>query len=110
MAPSSKRDDLVNVIVAQIRAGDKDALDYASDSLLFSVYSTEIFAEFGLDLCGYVFRQSRTSVLLTIKVIESGVPLVAFVSRATTRGCIEQMFDLLYEGKLKWQKDKYPWI
>jgi len=47
---------------------------------------------------------------MTVKVVESGVSLVAFVTAATTMGSIEHMFYLLESEKLKWQKDKYPWI
>lgn len=80
------------------------------DILRWSYYGQSVLSQFGLGLRGHVFRQRPASVLMTTKVQEGDVPLVAFVTAGTTTGCIEQMFDLLYDGRLKWQRDKYPWV
>jgi hypothetical protein len=89
---------------------DKESIEYVEDLLRWGLYGQDVFSQFGLGLSGFVFRQRNGSTLLTVKATEAGVPLVAFVTSATTRGCVEQMFDLLYAGRLKWQRDKYPWI
>jgi len=97
-------------MLSQVQAGVEPSRDLVKDILRWALHGPEIFSQFDQGFCGSVFRQSRTNVLMTIKVNQAGVPLVAFITSATTAGCIEQMFDLLYADKLKWQKDRYPWI
>ena len=110
MLLGTKDDKELGAIIEQLALGDEDTLDRVDSLLMWGLYGHRVLSQFGLGLCGYVFRQSRTNVLMTVKVEESGVPLVGFITSATTIGCIEQMFDLLAGGRLKWQKDKYPWI
>lgn len=100
----------VDKIVESLASRDARAIERTKDILLWSLYGQNVLSQFGMGLSGWVFRQYRTHVLLTCKVLESGTPLVAFVSGSSTTGCIEQMFDSLYSERLKWQKDKYPWI
>jgi hypothetical protein len=97
-------------LMSKLAIGDQDVVGYVDDLLTFGLYPQEVFSQFGLGLSGFIIRHTRTNVLMTVKVTEEGVPLVAFVTAATTRGCVEQMFDLLASGRLKWQRDKYPWI
>jgi hypothetical protein len=109
-ALSTNRTQRLQLLVDKIAKGDTRTLDDVYDLLEWGMFGPEVFGQFGLGLSGYVFRQSPIGVRMTVKVIESGVPLVAFISCVTTTACIEQMFDLLYAHRLKWQKDRYPWI
>lgn len=110
MSKSTEREERIDHLVKKLQANDAQTLDYVEDLLLFGLYGQDVLSQFGLGLKGFVFRQSRTNVLMTVKAVEGGVPLVAFITAATTMGCIEQMFDLLYNSRLKWQKDRYPWV
>lgn len=96
-------------LIDQLAAKDRETVDYTADLLRWALYGPSVFSQFGLGLRGYVFRQHNGSCVMTVKCVEGEVPLVAFVTSATPRGCIEQMFDLLFDHRLKWQKDKYPW-
>lgn len=109
MSLESKHEQYIENLVDKLTTGSKGEIQQVGDYLLFGLYGPSVFSQFGLGLVGFVCRQRPGSVLLTVKVTESGVPLVAFVTSATTMGCIEQMFDLLWAGRLKWQKDKFPW-
>lgn len=100
----------LKALMAQLSRGEPNTVDHIEDLVRFGFYGQNYFSQFGLGLSGFVFRQRPNSVRTTVKVNESGVPLVAFITSATTMGSIEQMFDLLFAEKLKWQKDKFPWI
>ena len=89
---------------------DKVTVEQVFDLLQWGFYGQDVFSQFGLGVSGYVFRQRPGSVMLTVKAVEDGVPLVAFVTSATTTGCIEHLFYLLESDRLKWQRDRYPWI
>lgn len=110
MSTDATREQLVDSVIAQLVIKDPKAIEQVQDLLLWGLYGQDVFSQFGMGLSGYVFRQQRSSVVATVKVTEGGVPLVAFVTSAYTVSCVEQMFDLLYAGRLKWQKDRYPWI
>lgn len=105
-----KREQRLEALIVKASQGDRRVIESLKDLLTWGLYSPSVFSQFGYGLSGFVYRQSAGGVRSTVKVVESGVPLVAFVSSATTAGNVEQMFDLLFEGRLKWQKDKYPWI
>lgn len=100
----------VQGVFTQATNGDRPTRQYVEDLIQWGFYGQKYFSQFGLGLSGFVFRQSRTNVLMTVKVVEEGVPLVAFVTAATTMGSIEHLFDLMESDKVKWQKDRYPWI
>lgn len=106
----TKCDDRVQSILDHLVANDKRYLDDTQDLLLWGFYGQDVLSQFGYGYCGSIFRQSPHSTRLTVKVTESGVPLVAFITSATTIGCVAKFLDLLHADKLKWQKDKYPWI
>lgn len=106
----TKHEQRVWYVIDKLADRDKVYVDSVYDLITFGYYGPDVFSQFGLGLQGYVFRQSLGAVKATVKVVESGVPLVGFVTSATTNGCIEQMFDLLFVNKLKWQRDKFPWI
>lgn len=100
----------LDALIDSLADGDRDTLQYTRDLLTWALYGPTVLTQFGYGLSGYVFRQRNGGTLMTVKVSESGIPLVAWISSATPRGCIEQMFSLLFEDRLKWQKDKFPWI
>ena len=110
MSLDAKYEQRLNYIIEQIGIGDKQYIDEVWDLLLWSTYGQDVLSQFGYGVYGWNFRQSRGSCRLTVKAEESGVPLVAFVTSATPRGCIEQMFYLLDSKGLNWQKDKFPAI
>lgn len=110
MALDDKYTQRLNFIIDRIADRDNEYLDEIWDLLLWSHYGQSVFSQFGYGVYAWNFRQSNGSTRLTIKAQESGVPLVAFITAATPRGCVEQMFGLLEHGALKWQKDRYPAI
>lgn len=110
MSLDDKYTQRLNHIIGRIADSDKLYIDEVWDLLLWSNYGQDVFSQFGYGVYAWYFRQANGSCRLVIKALESGVPLVAFVTSATPRGCVEQMFGLLDKGILKWQKDKYPAI
>lgn len=100
----------LNHIIDRVADKDKEYIDEVWDLLMWSHYGQDAFSQFGYGVYAWNFRQLNGSCRLTIKAVESSVPLVAFISGATPRGCVEQMFGSLERGTLKWQKDKYPGI
>lgn len=103
-------EDRVWHIIERLEERDKRYIDSNFDLLTWAWYGQEALSQFDLGLSGWVFRQQRESVRATVKVVESAVPLVAFITSGTTTGCIRQFYDLLWADKVTWQKDKYPWI
>lgn len=110
MSVETKYDEKVWQLIDDLESKDKRGIEQTFDLVLWGHYVQEVLSQFGLGYQGSVFRQRSGSSVMTIKVVESGVPLVAFITSHTTMGCIEQMFSLLWADRLKWQKDKYPWI
>lgn len=110
MYTEQQREQVISDTIDKLANKDRVHLDATRDLLTWGFYGPSVFSQFGMALAGFVFRQLNGNCQMTVKVVEQGVPLVAFVSSHTTTGCIEQMFDLLWAGRLKWQKDKYPWI
>jgi len=96
--------------LSDLARGEKITVKQVTDILYFTQYGQSVFSQFDYGLNGFVVRQRHDSVLLTVKLNESGVPLVGYITSHTTTGCIEQMFDLLFAERLRLQKDKYPWI
>lgn len=110
MTLETKYEQRVWALIDKLADKDKSAIEQMFDLVLWGHYLPQVLANFGLGYAGCVFRQRAGSTVLTVKVVESGVPLVAFINSYTTIGGIEQMFDLLWSSRLKWQKDKFPWI
>lgn len=110
MSVETELEQKVWSLIDEMASKDKLVIGQLFDLLMWGHYVQEALSQFGMGYSGTVFRQRPAASLMTIKVLESGVPLVAFVTSHTAIGCIEQMFDLLWAGRLKWQKDLYPWI
>lgn len=108
MSLDDKYTQRLDHIIDRIGDRDKDYVDMVWDILLWSTYGQDVLSQFGYGVYAWNFRQQNGTTRLCVKAIESGVPLVAFVSGATPTGCIEQMFGMLERGTLRWQKDKYP--
>lgn len=108
MSIDSKYTQRLEHIIDRIADKDQEYLDEVWDLLLWSHYGQDVFSQFGFGVYGWNFRQANGCTRLTVKAQEAGVPLVAFVTSATPRGCVEQMFALLEKDRLKWQKDRYP--
>lgn len=106
----TKREQYIENLVTKVTKGDGRTLEQLDDYLMWGFYGQEVLSQFGLGLQGYVVRHNGSEIVMSIKVVESGIPLVAFVTSGTTIGCIQKFFDLLWANRLKWQKDKYPWI
>lgn len=94
------------------RSQDENDADreLVEDLLTFCQYGHDVLSQFSMGLCGYTFRHNHANVLMTVKVLEGNTPLVAFVTSQTTTGCVTKFLDLLFQSKLKWQRDKFPWI
>lgn len=110
MTIDAKYTQRLEFIIDRIADSDKEYIDEIWDLLLWSHYGQDVFSQFGYGVYSWNFRQANGSTRLTIKAKESGIPLVAFVTAASPRGCVEQMFGLLEHNALKWQKDRYPSI
>lgn len=78
--------------------------------LLFMLYLPKVFSQNDSRLCGFSCRRKHAQTLLTVKAVESGLPLVAFVTANSPIGCMSRFLDLLEDDRLTWNKDKYPWI
>lgn len=98
----------LEALIPTSAVSDHDTLETARDLLLFHSYGQTVFSQNGLGLRGYSFRQRNGNTVMSIKVEEGGIPLVAFVTSHTPTGCIEQLWDLFEGDRLKWQRDKYP--
>lgn len=110
MSLETKREERVWHIIDKLAAKDKAYIDDVFDILTWAHYGQEVFSQFGYGLAGWVFRQQAGSVRATVKVSEGGIPLVAFQTSANTTGCISAILDRLWDDRVVWQKDKYPWI
>lgn len=110
MSLDNQVDLRVESILEKVKEGNRSTWADIGDLVRWGIYGSTVFSQFGLGLSGSVFRQQKASVKLTVKVVESGTPLVAFITAGTTMGSIESLWDLLYHDKLKWQKDRYPWV
>ena len=102
------RTQRINSIIDSMTIGDKDTIEYTEDILMFVLYLQDVTSQFGLGVSSYGVRLRGDNCLMTVKAQENGTPLVAFITSATPRGCMEKFMDLLYQGALKWQRDKYP--
>lgn len=80
------------------------------DLLYFWSYVPKVCSQLGLQFKGFQLRHKRDLWLLTVKVMESGTPLIVFLSAATTMGCVRLFVSQLQDDRVNWRKDKYPWI
>lgn len=80
------------------------------DLVLLHNYGTNVFSQIGLGLCGWTLREQGQNWLMTVKVIEGGTPLVAYITSRSPTGCVEQLFYMLESDKVRWHRDQYPWI
>lgn len=106
-------DDSALLVESAIKKSGTYGLEYSEgveDLLLLYLCGQKVHSQNGLGLCGWAVRQSRDNTLLTLKVLESGVPLVAFLTSHTPMGCVEQYWRLFEADRVKWRKDQYPWI
>jgi hypothetical protein len=79
------------------------------DLLLFVLKMPFVLSQFGMRLGGFSCRQKHTQTLMTVKVQEGDIPLVAFITANSTIGCMARFLSLFEDDKLTWSKDKYPW-
>ena len=110
MSLDSKLLESVDRILDRAKRDVDGYTDGVGDLVLLHHYGQKCFSQFGLGLCGWTLRQQGNNHLLTVKVVESGIPLIAYITSHTPTGCIEQMFYMLESGKLRWSRDRYPWI
>lgn len=100
----------VERILKRAASSDSAYTDGLVDLALLHIYGQKVFSQMGLGLCGWSIRQKGLNHLLTLKVMEAGVPLVAYITSHTPTGCVEQLFYLLESDKLRFNRDLYPWI
>lgn len=77
--------------------------------LLFWLYMPNVLSQNGLQYRGAIFRQKEQQTLLTVKVVESGTPLVVFITSNNSTGCMVRFWNLFEDDKLSWVRDRYPW-
>jgi hypothetical protein len=110
MELDDKVDLRVQHILDKLQAKDELYITDTYDLLVWGHYGQDVFSQFGYGVYSWTFRQRNGSHQLVIKATEESIPLVAFVTSATTIGCVQKALDLLYKGGLKWQKDRFPSI
>jgi len=79
-------------------------------TILFLCYVPNVLTNLGMTYKGFVSRQKNGQTLLTIKAAEGDTPLVVFITSDTTMGCMVRFLDLLEDDRLKWVRDRFPWI
>lgn len=84
--------------------------DDLEDLLAFLLYLPAVLSQSGLKYHGFSCRQQNGATRLMLKASENGTPLVAFVTAPTTTHSIVRTLDLLLEDRIRWNRDKYPWI
>lgn len=82
--------------------------DDLRDLAVFFMHPGKVLAEFGLGFKGLSVRQYQDGWRLAVKVVEHGLPLVGFCTGQTTTGSVCKFLNLLGEGHVKWQTDRYP--
>lgn len=97
-------------IIANAQRPNDHARRLVIDVLMFSEYGQNVLSQYGLGLCGFQSRQQHGQTLLTVKVSEEGIPLVAFVTAENTTACMSRFLDLLENERINWTRDKYPWF
>ena len=75
--------------------------------LMLMVYQYDWFVNSGYSLRGFSFRQRDGRWLLTVKVSESGTPLVVFVTAENPTDCVYRFYSLAFEDRLSWVRDRY---
>jgi hypothetical protein len=84
-------------------------VDDLVDLVLWIGYGQKVISQNGMRLKGFQLRQRDDLWLLSVKVVEAGVPLVGFWSAANPMGCISMLLRHLEEDRVRWNRDKYPW-
>ena len=97
-------------LIDMMADGDEEVIGDFHQVWTFLDYVRDVLSQSGMSYKGFVVRQEWDNVTMTVKANESGVPLVAFITSATTRGCMRKFLELFERGRLQWHKDKYPWI
>lgn len=77
------------------------------DLLALMVHHHLLFVNSGHSLSAFSFRQKNQQWLLTIKVHESGTPLVAFITANKPTGCVRRFLNLYTSDRLSWVRDRY---
>jgi len=73
----------------------------------FSEYKVNFLEAEGLAWRGESFKNNGWSVLLVMKVTRDKIPLVAFVTERSTRGCMRVFLRKLLDHTLNWVPDKF---
>lgn len=106
-------DDVLYEVEAAIEQWeDKRVIDDQDleDLLYFCIYAKRVFSQNGWEFQGWVCRQQGEQVVITVKAKEGDTPLVAFITSQTTISGIRQFWRLWEDDRLRWSRDKYPWI
>ena len=78
------------------------------DILALMIYHYDCFVNSGYTLTGFSFRQKAGQWLLTVKVKESGTPLVVFVTGENPTGCVRRFWNLWVNDRLAFVRDRFP--
>ena len=110
MYTETKIEERLEALMDQALDGDPEAFRYVYSPFAFIEYVQDVLSQIGLGYCGFVCRRRDGMVLMSVKVTEGGVPLVGYITSATTRGCMDQFLRSLKNSRVTWHKDRYPWI
>jgi len=102
--------DRIDASLEQWTDAREISADDLSDLLLFILHGKAILVNSGHKLDGFQVRQRNGQQLLTVKVHEGDTPLVAFITAATTTGCVRRLLSLWESDRMPWVRDRYPWI
>lgn len=82
--------------------------DDLRDVSTFFMYTDTYFSEYGMLFRGLSLRQYQEGWRLAVKVTERGIPLVGFCTGPTTTRSVCKFLNLMEDGNVKWQTDRYP--
>lgn len=80
---------------------------WVDTQLWFFLHSYADFAESGLELVGFSFREKHGDWDLILKLDQGDIPLVAFVTSKNPTRCMSKLRKLLRNGGLALYQDKF---
>lgn len=83
------------------------SVEWVDAHIWFFAHSYADLGQSGLELRGFTFREKDGDWLLVLKLLQEGIPQVAFVSSANPTRCIQKTRKLLRNGGLTLYEDKY---
>jgi hypothetical protein len=87
--------------------GDSSRGDHAKALFWFGGYVTDTFRIHYGPLRGFSFKTTQMSVLLTVRWVKDGQPVVTFVTGVDVGNCIAILYRLAHSGEMSCVADKF---